>query len=188
MDIFLHSLVLHRILSFLPKCILRHSNSIVKPNVITTLGGGGRGARRGRLWWSRASYCTQVNCCLILLLCFFFLILLSNLYTQRWARTYVPKIESYTLYRLSHPGAPVYVGFYCWGTWVAPWVKHRTLAPVRISPFVISSPASDSVRTAQSLEPATDYGSPSPHPLSKVNIKKLIKIQRKHGFLFLKRS
>lgn len=180
-------MVLHRILSFLPKCILRHSNSIVKPNVITTLGGGAGGAE-GKVVVVKGLLLYPSELLSDFTFMFFFLILLSNLYTQRWARTYVPKIESYTLYRLSHPGAPVYVGFYCWGTWVAPWVKHRTLAPVRISPFVISSPASDSVRTAQSLETATDYGSPSPHPLSKVNIKKLIKIQRKYGFLFLKRS
>ena len=43
-----------------------------------------------------------------------------------------------------------------WGTWVAQSVKHLTLARVMISRFVSSSPASGSVLTAQSLEPASD--------------------------------
>ena len=40
-------------------------------------------------------------------------------------------------------------------------VKHPTLAQVTISWFVSSSPVSDSVLTAQSLEPASDSVSPS---------------------------
>ena len=46
------------------------------------------------------------------------------------------------------------------GTQVAQ-VKHPTLAQAMISRFVSSSPASGSVLTAQSLEPASDFGSPS---------------------------
>ena len=42
------------------------------------------------------------------------------------------------------------------GTWVAQSVKHPTLAQVMISRFVSSSPASGSVLTARSLEPASD--------------------------------
>ena len=41
-----------------------------------------------------------------------------------------------------------------WGTWVAQLVKHLTSAQAMISRFVSSSPASGSVLTAQSLEPA----------------------------------
>ena len=54
------------------------------------------------------------------------------------------------------------------GTWVAQSVKRLTLAQVVISQFVSSSPASGSVLTAQSLEPASDSVSPSlsvPSPL-----------------------
>ena len=42
------------------------------------------------------------------------------------------------------------------GTWVAQMVKHLTLAQVMILRFVGSSPVSDSVLTAQSLEPVSD--------------------------------
>ena len=49
-------------------------------------------------------------------------------------------------------------------TWVAQSVKHLTLAQVRISRFVGSSPTSGSVRTAQSLEPASDSVSPPLYP------------------------
>ena len=48
-----------------------------------------------------------------------------------------------------------------WGTWVARSVKHLALAQVMISPFVGLSPASGSVLTTQSLEPASDSVSPS---------------------------
>ena len=54
------------------------------------------------------------------------------------------------------------------GAWVAQWVKRSTFAQVTISRFVSSSPASGSVLTAQSLEPASDSVSPSlsvPPPL-----------------------
>ena len=54
------------------------------------------------------------------------------------------------------------------GAWVARLVKRLTSAQVMISPFVSSSPASGSVLTARSLEPASDSVSPSlsaPPPL-----------------------
>ena len=47
------------------------------------------------------------------------------------------------------------------GSWVAPSVKRLTSAPVMISRFVSSRPASGSVLTAQSLEPVSDSLSPS---------------------------
>ena len=47
------------------------------------------------------------------------------------------------------------------GSWVARSVKHLTSAQVMISRFVISSPVSYSLLTAQSLEPASDSRSPS---------------------------
>ena len=47
------------------------------------------------------------------------------------------------------------------GAWVAQSVKCPTLAQVMISQFVSSSPASGSVLTAQSLDPASDSVSPS---------------------------
>ena len=55
------------------------------------------------------------------------------------------------------------------GAWVAQSLKRPTLAQVMISRFVGSSPASGSVLTAQSLEPASDSVSPSlplPHSCS----------------------
>ena len=45
--------------------------------------------------------------------------------------------------------------------WVASSVKHLTSAPVMISQLVGSSPASGTVLTAQSLEPASGAVSPS---------------------------
>ena len=48
-----------------------------------------------------------------------------------------------------------------WGTWVTQLVKRLTSAQVMISRFVDSSPASGSVLTARSLEPASDSVSPS---------------------------
>ena len=48
-----------------------------------------------------------------------------------------------------------------WGAWVAWLVKRRASARVMISWFVSLSPASGSVMTAQSLEPASDAMSPS---------------------------
>ena len=68
-----------------------------------------------------------------------------------------------------------------WGTWVAQSVKRPTHVKVTISQFMSSSPASCSVLTAQSLEPALDSVSPSLSAppqltlslsLSKINIKK----------------
>ena len=49
----------------------------------------------------------------------------------------------------------------CWGAWVAQSVKHLTFAQVTISWLLGSSPASGSVLTAQSQEPASDSVSPS---------------------------
>ena len=48
-----------------------------------------------------------------------------------------------------------------WGAWLAQSVKRLTSAQVMISQFVSSSPASGSVLIAQSLEPASDSGSPA---------------------------
>ena len=72
------------------------------------------------------------------------------------------------------------------GAWVAQWVKHLISAQVMISRFMSSRPASGSVLTGQSLEPASDSVSPSlyaplllAHALSlslsqnKINIKNL---------------
>ena len=50
---------------------------------------------------------------------------------------------------------------YSWGAWVAQLVKCPTSAQVMISWFVSLSPASGSVLTARSLEPASDSVSPS---------------------------
>ena len=55
------------------------------------------------------------------------------------------------------------------GTWVAQSVKHPTSAQVMILQFLSLSPASGSVLTAQSLEPASDSVSPflsAPPPLA----------------------
>ena len=55
------------------------------------------------------------------------------------------------------------------GTWVDQSVEHPTSAQVTISPPMGSSPASGSVLTARSLEPASDSVSPSlsaPLPLT----------------------
>ena len=62
----------------------------------------------------------------------------------------------------------------CWGAWVAQSVERPTSAQVMMSPSVGSSPASGSVLTAQSLEPASDASSLSVLPplalsLSKMN-------------------
>ena len=48
-----------------------------------------------------------------------------------------------------------------WGAWVAQLIKRLASAQVMISLLVGSSPASGSVLTAQSLEPASDSVSPS---------------------------
>ena len=48
-----------------------------------------------------------------------------------------------------------------WGAWVAQSVKRPTSAQAMIVQFVSLSPASGSVLTAQSLEPAWDSVSPS---------------------------
>ena len=51
-----------------------------------------------------------------------------------------------------------------WDTWMAQLVAHPTSAQVMISRSVGWSPASGSVLTAQSLEPASDSVSPSVCP------------------------
>ena len=51
--------------------------------------------------------------------------------------------------------------FYTWDAWVAQLVERLTLAQVVISQSVSLSPASGSVLTARSLEPASDSVSPS---------------------------
>ena len=48
-----------------------------------------------------------------------------------------------------------------WGAWVAQSVEHLTSAQAMISQLVGSSPTSVSVLTAQHLEPALDFVSPS---------------------------
>ena len=53
------------------------------------------------------------------------------------------------------------LNFNSWGAWVAQSVKRPTSVQVMISQFVGSSPASGSVLTAQSLEPASHSVSPS---------------------------
>ena len=77
------------------------------------------------------------------------------------------------------------------GAWVAQSVGRPTLAQLMISRSVGSSPASDSVLTAQSLEPASDSVSPSlsaTSPLrlclscslkNKQTFKKFLKIKKK---------
>ena len=68
-----------------------------------------------------------------------------------------------------------------WGAWVAQSVKHLTWAQVMILQFVGLSPASGSVLTALSPEPASDSVSPSLSapsqlvlslPVSKINKRK----------------
>ena len=54
----------------------------------------------------------------------------------------------------------VYIS-HLWGAWMAQSVKRLTLAQVMISQIMGSSPASGSVLTAQSLDPALDSVSPS---------------------------
>ena len=56
------------------------------------------------------------------------------------------------------------------GTWVAQSVEHPTLAQVMTSQFVSSNPASGSVLTAQSLEPALDSVSPSLGPAAALTL------------------
>ena len=69
------------------------------------------------------------------------------------------------------------------GTWVAQSVGHLTSAQVMISQSVSSSPASGSVLTAQSLEPASDSVSSSlcPSPTHAVFLSEINKhIKNKH--------
>ena len=68
------------------------------------------------------------------------------------------------------------------GAWVAQLVKRPTSAQVMILQFVGSSPASGSVLTARSLEPASDSVSPSlsiPPPLTFCLSQKEKKIKKK---------
>ena len=76
--------------------------------------------------------------------------------------------------------------WYSWVAWVAQLVERPTSAQVMISRFVSLSPASGSVVTAQSLEPASDSVSPSicPSPapalsLSRANINTRLKNEKK---------
>ena len=59
------------------------------------------------------------------------------------------------------------------GAWVVQSVKCLTLAQVRISQFVSLSPATGSVLTAQSLEPASDSVSLAlcPYPARALSLK-----------------
>ena len=72
------------------------------------------------------------------------------------------------------------------GAWVAQLVKCLTSAQVTISWFVGSSPASGSMLTAQSLEPASDSVSPSlsaPLPLVlglSLSLSKINEHKKKH--------
>ena len=68
------------------------------------------------------------------------------------------------------------------GVWVAQWVEHPTSAQVTISPFVSSSPASGSVLTTRSPDPASDSVSPSlsaPPCLCSVSLSKINKHKKK---------
>ena len=60
-----------------------------------------------------------------------------------------------------------------WGPWVAQSIERPTSAQVMISQSMSSSPTSDSVLTAQSLEPAADSVSLSlcPSPASTLSLK-----------------
>ena len=60
----------------------------------------------------------------------------------------------------THALSPSFKNRYSGGAWVAQSVKCLNSAQVMISRFVSSSPTSDSVLTAQSLEPASDSVSP----------------------------
>ena len=55
----------------------------------------------------------------------------------------------------------VSIEYGCWGAWVPQSVERPTSAQVMISGSVSSSPASGSVLTARSLQPASDSVSPS---------------------------
>ena len=83
------------------------------------------------------------------------------------------------------------------GAWVAQSVKRWASAQVMISLFVSSSPVSDSVLTAHSLEPASDSVSPSPYTppptlalsfsfKNKINIKKFFKSKIINCNVFIK--
>ena len=73
-----------------------------------------------------------------------------------------------------------------WGACVAQSVKRLTSAQVTVSQFVGSSPASDSVLTAQSPEPASDSLSPLSLPLPclgsvSFSLTKMKKLKTKHN-------
>ena len=70
----------------------------------------------------------------------------------------VPNLVLFQLFQVAFGQFKFLVG---WGAWVAQSVKLPTSAQVMLSWFVSSSPASGSVLTAQSLEPASDSMSPS---------------------------
>ena len=79
----------------------------------------------------------------------------------------VSKRKGNPLYKilLVHPAKQPTLGcqehHICWGAWVAQSVKRLTSAQVMISGFMGLSPVSGSALTAQSLDPALDFVSPS---------------------------
>ena len=70
-----------------------------------------------------------------------------------------------------------------WGAWVAQSVKSLTSAQVMISQFMSSSPASGSVLTAHSLEPASDSGSPSLSALPPHSLALSLSLKNKHKII-----
>ena len=68
-----------------------------------------------------------------------------------------------------------------WGAWVAQSVELPTSAQVTISRFVSLGPASGSVLTARSLEPASDSVSLSlcPSPVHTLSLSKINKLKNK---------
>ena len=70
------------------------------------------------------------------------------------------------------------------GAWGAQWLQRPTSAQVMISRFVSSSPASGSVLTARSLEPASDSVSPSlstPPPSVSLCLKNTQTLKKRKG-------
>ena len=74
------------------------------------------------------------------------------------------------------------------GAWVAQSGKHLTLAQVKISWFVSSSPASGSVLTAQRLEPALDSLPPSLSALPQLVLSLCLSKLMEKKFFFLKKD
>ena len=73
-----------------------------------------------------------------------------------WGRLFNLSVPQFTqLYNGDHSSFAFRIAEW-WGAWVAQSVKCPTSAWVMIAQFVSSSPASGSVLTARSLEPASD--------------------------------